>query len=58
MADSETDENQATINKIHIEWLVRHVNTMQTELRKQTFLIYTMLITIIGALIGAVITIV
>lgn len=51
------DNSQAEINKIHIDWLVRNVQSVQDELQKQTYLIYTLLISIIGALIGVFTTI-
>jgi len=50
------EQEQLTENKIHIEWLVRHVIQLKKEQTKQTYLMYGVLISVIGALIGQILT--
>jgi len=50
------EQEQLTENKIHIEWLVRHVISLKKEQTKQTYLMYSVLISVIGALIGQILT--
>lgn len=50
------EKEQMTANKIHIEWLVRHVINLEKEQTKQTYLMYGVLVSAIGALIGQILT--